>query len=73
MELNVRDSVKAVVSCCTSKGVYLELENGESAYATFNRLPRGTHVYCTLLKMASDRWLTLVAIDAVAYNESWVA
>ena len=68
MELNIRDSVKAVVSCCTSKGVYLELENGQSAYAVFDRLPIGTSVYCTVLKKANERWLTLVAIDAVLYD-----
>ena len=73
MELEIRDSVKAVVSCCTSKGVYLMLEGGQSAYATFNRLPIGTNVYCTVLKKATERWLTLVAIDAVEYSEFWVA
>lgn len=73
MELDIRDSVKAVVSCCTSKGVYLELENGQSAYAVFDRLPSGTGVYCTVLKKATERWLTLVSIDSVRYDKFLVA
>ena len=69
MELNIRDSVMATVSCSTSKGVYVELENGQSAYAVFDRLPVGTGVYCTVLKKATERWLTLVSIDSVRYDE----
>ena len=68
MELNIRDCVKATVSCSTSRGVYVELENGQSAYAVFDRLPAGTSVYCTVLKKATERWLTLVAIDSVMYD-----
>ncbi len=72
MEFNVRDSVKATVVCSTSKGVYLTLENGSSAYAHFNRLPTGTAVYCTILKNSTDR-VPLVAIDAVTYTDLHVA
>ena len=68
MELDIRDCVKAIVSCSTSKGVYLELENGQSAFAIFDRIPNGTTVYCTVLKKATERWLTLVAIDSVMYD-----
>ena len=73
MELNIRDSVMATVSCSTSTGVYLELRNGQSAYAVFDRLPVGASVCCTVLKKATDRWLTLVAIDSVLYDEFWAA
>ena len=73
MQFEIRDSVKAIVSCCTSKGIYLEMENGENAYAVFNRLPVGTQVYCTVLKKATERWFTLVAIDSVVYRELRVA
>ena len=73
MELCIRDSVKAVVSCCSSKGVYLELETGESAYTVFDYLPVGTHVLCTVLKKSTERWLTLVVIDSVSYPQFHVA
>ena len=73
MQFEIRDSIKAVVSCCTAKGVYLDLENGKSAYAVFNRLPVGTKVYCTVLKKATERFFTFVSIDAVVYSESRVA
>ena len=51
----------------------LKLENGKNAYAVFNRLPVGTSVYCTVLKKATERWFTLVAIDSVVYRELRVA
>jgi hypothetical protein len=68
MEFNIRDSVIATVSCSTSKGIYVELENGQTAYAAFERLPKGTAVYCTILKKSTGRWLTLVSIDSVLYD-----
>ncbi len=69
MELNIRDSVTATVTCSSAKGIYLELSNGQGAFAVFNRLPVGTRVYCTVLKKATDRWLTLVSIDSVIYED----
>ena len=62
---DVRDSMRGIVRCCTESGVFLELENGQGAYATFGSLPRGTTVFCTVLKKPTDRFLTLVAVDSV--------
>ena len=69
----IRDSVKGVVAGCSEKGVYLDLENGEGAFASFGTLPRGTEVFCTILKKPSDRFLTLVSIDSVMDAEVRVA
>ena len=61
----IRDSVRGVVTGCSAKGVYLDLDNGQGAFATFGSLPCGTEVFCTVLKKPNERCLTLVAIDAV--------
>lgn len=65
IDYDVRDSVKGVVTASTTKGIYLTLDNGSYAFAHFNRLPVGCSVYCTVLKKATERWLTLVSVDSV--------
>lgn len=72
-EINVKDSMRGVVDWCSDKGVYLYLENGHGAYATFSALPKGTEVFCTVLKKPTQRFLTLVAIDAVLGQSRIVA
>ena len=68
-DCEVRDSVKGVVAGCSAKGVYLDLENGEGAFASFGALPRGTEVFCTILRKPTHRFLTLVSIDSVMDTE----
>jgi hypothetical protein len=70
---DIRDSVRGVVTGCSAKGVYLDLDNGQGAFATFGSLPCGSEVFCTVLKKPTDRWLTLVAIDAVVDDGRRVA
>ena len=61
----IGDSMRAVVIGNCSKGVYLDMEDGQEAFAVFNPLPRGTRVFCTILKKPTERFRTLVAVDAV--------
>lgn len=64
-ECNIRDGVRAVVTGGCSKGLFLRLENGQEAFASFGSLVPGTEVLCTILKKATERWRVLVAIDSV--------
>ena len=73
IEYEVRDSVRGVVMGGSSKGLFLLLENEESAFAAFGTLPYGTEVVCTLLRKAVGRRLAEVSIDAVVGNELMVA
>ena len=68
----VRDAVTGTVLGGTSNGLYIELENGESAFAHFGRLEVGTKVFCSVLRKATERWLTLVSIDSVM-EEDFIA
>lgn len=48
------------------KGAYLELDNGEQAFAyKFANLFPGTRVLCTVLKQATEGRRMLVSIDSV--------
>lgn len=62
---NIRDGVYGVVTGGCRSGVFLELENGQEAFASFGGLNPGTEVLCTVLKKATDKWRVLVAIDSV--------
>lgn len=68
-DYNVRDGVRAVVTGGCSKGLFLHLENGQEAFASFGGLVPGTEVICTVLKKATERWRVLVAIDSVLERE----
>lgn len=68
-DYSVRDGVRAVVTGGCSKGLFLRLENGQEAFATFGGLVPGTEVMCTVLKKATERWRVLVAIDSVLERE----
>ena len=70
---DIRDSVRGVVTGCSAKGVYLDLDNRQGAFAAYGSLPCGAEVFCTVLKKPTDRRPTLVAIDAVADNGLRVA
>lgn len=68
-DYNVRDGVHAVVTGGCSKGLFLRLENGQEAFASFGGLVSGTEVLCTVLKKATERWRVLVSIDSVLERE----
>ena len=58
-----------VVTGGCSRGLFLRLENGQEAFASFGGLVPGTEVLCTVLKKATERWRVLVAIDSVLERE----
>ena len=64
-EYRVRDAVVGTVTGGCSSGVFVELENGESAFAHFCGLETGTKVFCSILRKATEKWLILVSIDSV--------
>lgn len=66
---DVRDGVHAVVTGGCNKGLFLRLENGQEAFASFGGLVSGTEVLCTVLKKATERWRVLVSIDSVLERE----
>lgn len=66
---NVLDGVRAVVTGGCSKGLFLVLENGQEAFASFGGLSPATEVLCTVLKKSTERWRVLVSIDAVLERE----
>ena len=70
---DIGGSMRRVVTECSAKGVYLDSDNGQGAFATLGSLPCGSEVFCTVLKKPTDRWLTLVAIDAVSDDGRRVA
>lgn len=50
------------------KGAYLELDDGEQAFAyKFGNLFPGTKVLCTVLKQATEDRKMLVSIDSVLH------
>lgn len=64
-EFNVRDGVCGVITGGCRNGLFVELENGQEAFALFGGLYPGTKVLCTVLKKATEKWRVLVAIDSV--------
>lgn len=62
---NIRDGLYGTVTSNCRKGVFLELENGEPAYASFGFLTPGQRVFCTVLDKAKGGFRTRVAIDSV--------
>lgn len=65
---NVCDGVYGVVRDNCRSGVFLELENGEMAYAPFGYLKPGQRVLCTVLRKARECMKTLVSIDSILYE-----
>ena len=64
-EVHVRDGVYGVITGSCKSGLFVELENGQEAFAMFGGLYPGTEVFCTVLKKATETWRVLVAIDSV--------
>ena len=64
-ETNIRDGVRGAVTGGCSKGIFILLEDGQEAFASFGYLERGTEVLCSLLKKATDNWRVLVTVDSI--------
>lgn len=61
------DGCYGVVTSCCGKGAFLDLDNGEQAFAyKFTNLYKGTRVLCTVLRLATEGRRMLVSIDSVA-------
>ncbi len=60
----IRDGVYGVVTGGCSTGVFIELENGQSAFAKFGART-GQKVLCTVLRKAADTWRVLVTVDSL--------
>ena len=68
MTYKKRDSCYGTVFCRNAKGVYLQLDNGEQAFAYgFHDLKNGTTVCCSVRKQAQGYQKTLVSIDSTLY------
>ena len=64
-DYQIRDNIRGTVIGSCSKGIFLELEDGEEAFARFGKLEIGTTVLCTIRKNANEYWRMLVSIDSV--------
>ena len=64
-DYEIYDAVKGTVTGGCSGGLFLKLENGESAFARFGTLNAGTEVLCSVLKKANDKCYLLASIDSV--------
>ena len=65
----IHDVVKGIVTGGCASGLFLKLENGESAFARFGALNTGTEVLCSILKKANERFYILASIDSVIREE----
>ncbi len=68
-DYEIHDVVKGIVTGGCSNGLFLKLENGESAFAKFGALNAGTEVLCSVLKKANERFYLLASIDSVIREE----
>lgn len=59
------DGCRGVVTSKAGKGVFLELDNGERAFAYKFNLPVTTRVICTVLKPSEKMLAARVSIDSV--------
>lgn len=66
---NICDGLFGTVIDNCGSGVFLELENGEPAFASFGRLRPGQRVFCTVLKKANGHFRTLVSIDSTLCDQ----
>ena len=64
-DYNVRDGVRAKVTGICGTGLFLRLENGEEAFAYFGGPALGAEVLCTVLRKATKKCRTLVAVDSI--------
>ena len=69
-DYNVRDGVRAEVTGRCSKGLFLQLENGQEAFAYFGGISLGAKVLCTVLKKPNrEKGRALVAVDSIFEDE----
>lgn len=64
-ELHAHDCVYGKLIDFNKDGIYVRLENGETAFAYFSRLEYGTRVLCSVLRKARGMAYMNVSIDAV--------
>ncbi len=64
-EVELFDTVTATVTDSCSSGLFLELENGEDAFAYFGALPSGCKVLCSVTHRATPKKRIRVSIDSV--------
>ena len=63
----------SVVTTCR-QGAFVVLDNDEEAFAfKFGNLRKGTKVFCTVLKEATEFKKKLVSIDSVIYGDDIAA
>lgn len=68
------DCCYGIITDKCSKGVFLLLDNDETAHAKdFTSHRSGTKVLCTILKTATDKFRTLVSIDSVTTDYQYAA
>ena len=72
-DIHVRDSVVGTVIGSCRTGLFLELENGRQAFATFASLPKGTKVLCCIIRIKSKNQKSFVAIDSILQEASEAA
>ncbi|MBR4026430.1 MAG: hypothetical protein IKJ01_02575 [Lachnospiraceae bacterium] len=61
------DAYEAIVKGNNRNGVFMVMENGESAFSFYGELPIGTKVIVSILKLANERFPARVAIESVCY------
>ena len=66
--LYVGDTCCGKVIGAGGKGVYVELENGQTAYAHGISLKSGTQVFCSLLRHATEESFAKVSIDSCRFD-----
>lgn len=68
---DVLDGCYGIIENCCQKGAFLELDNGELAFAyKFSNLRPGTEVLCTVRRLSNGDRRMLVTIDSVCYRPS---
>ncbi|MBQ7922517.1 MAG: hypothetical protein IJ325_08070 [Clostridia bacterium] len=65
----VGDGCCGTITGRCKNGVFMTLEDGQTAFARFGGLPLGTKVYCTYLKPATEKLFALVSIDSVRFDD----
>ncbi|MCI8888253.1 MAG: hypothetical protein HFG70_09240 [Hungatella sp.] len=60
------DCCYAIVTSRDSRGSYLELDNGQEAFARgVGNLPNGTKILCTIIRSALDRKRAIAKLDSI--------
>lgn len=72
-DFNTRDVTYGYVTGCGGNKLYLDLQNGQTAFAYHSALPRGAKVQCSIRKLATNDFRVLVSIDSVCNEFEWLA